>query len=86
MAFLKDCERLNELTHGVIERLELMGGEPLLHPNIIRNNEIARNNFEGEINVCTNGILLEKQSSTFFEACNRLNISIAITIYPIKLN
>lgn len=84
--FLKDCERLNELTHGLIERIELMGGEPLLHPNIIRIMEIARNNFEGEINVCTNGILLEKQSSTFFEACNRLNISIAITIYPIKLN
>lgn len=33
--FKKDCERLNYLTNGDIERMEIMGGEPLLHPSII---------------------------------------------------
>ncbi len=85
-SFQKDCERLHYLTGGNIERLELMGGEPLLHPDIIRIMEIARCNFDGEINICTNGILVEKQSEEFFESCQQLNIGVAITLYPIRLN
>ena len=61
-------------------------GEPLLHPSIIEIIKIARQNFKGEINICTNGILVDKQSPEFFKACRDNEVSIAITIYPIKLN
>lgn len=84
--FRKDVERLHQLTGGYIERMEIMGGEPLLHPDIIPIMEIARSNFEGEINICTNGILVDKQSPAFYQSCARLDISIAITLYPIKLD
>ena len=84
--FKKDCERLNYLTNGDIERMEIMGGEPLLHPSIIEIIKIARQNFKGEINICTNGILVDKQSPEFFKVCRDNEVSIAITIYPIKLN
>ena len=84
--FKKDCERLSYLTNGDIERMEIMGGEPLLHPELIEIIRIARQNFKGEINICTNGILVDKQSPEFFEACRDNDVSIAITIYPINLN
>jgi hypothetical protein len=32
--FERDCERLAELTGGKIELIDLLGGEPLLHPKI----------------------------------------------------
>lgn len=83
--FRRDCERLSYLTDGVIERMELMGGEPLLHPEIISLMQIARDNFMGEINICTNGILVDKMPITFYQACSKLDISVAITIYPISL-
>jgi MoaA/NifB/PqqE/SkfB family radical SAM enzyme len=66
--------------------MEIMGGEPLLHPSIIEIIKIARQNFKGEINICTNGILVDKQSTEFFKACRDNEVSIAITKYPINLN
>lgn len=84
--FKRDCERLSFLTGGIIERLELMGGEPLLHPRIIDFIKVARNCFQGEINICTNGILVDKQGEDFFDACNKNDVSLAITLYPISLN
>ena len=85
-SFKRDCEQLSKLTGGVIERMEIMGGEPLLHPQLIEFMAIARANFRGEINICTNGILVDKQPATFFEACSRYGVSIAITLYPISLD
>lgn len=85
--FQNDMERLSYLTNGCIERLEIMGGEPLLHPNMIDFLTISRKNFPfGEINICTNGILVTKQPAAFFEECANNNISIAITTYPINLD
>ena len=30
-----DCKRLSELSNGKVERIDIMGGEPLLHSDII---------------------------------------------------
>lgn len=84
--FETDCRRLNVLTGGQIERLELMGGEPLLHPHLLEIMRIARKYFRGQINICTNGILVAEMGDNFFKACNELDIAIAITLYPINLN
>ena len=84
--FRRDCERLSVLSGGVIERMEIMGGEPLLHPEIIEFVKIARQYFQGEINICTNGILVDKKQEDFFLACAKNDVSLAITVYPIKLN
>jgi hypothetical protein len=64
-----------------------MGGEPLLHPRLCEILDISRKYFkEGSIELVSNGILLLKQTPEFWENCNKNNIKIAVTQYPIKLN
>ena len=81
-----DCKRLSELSNGKVERIDIMGGEPLLHPDIIEILCICRDYFIGEINVCTNGLLLPSMSDKFYSTCASKDINIAVTIYPIKLD
>ena len=85
--FEQDCKRLYELTHGKIERMHLVGGEPLLHPELIKILTIAGKYFnDGVVEIITNGILLLKQPKEFWEACKENKITIMITNYPIKLD
>lgn len=85
-SFAKDCARLHQLTGGIIERMEFLGGEPLLHPDLLELIKIARVNFNGIITICTNGLLLEKMPLEFYKTCAENDIDIAITLYPIKLD
>jgi len=83
--FEMDCKRLYELTHGKIERIHLLGGEPLLHPELNRIMTIAGKYFnDGVIELITNGILLLKQQEKFWEICKKFGITIIITKYPIR--
>jgi len=85
--FERDCKRLSELTGGKIELIDLLGGEPLLHPEIIKIMEIAWKYFHsGDISIVTNGILLNKMSLDFWQGCHEYNINIIISGYPIKLD
>jgi MoaA/NifB/PqqE/SkfB family radical SAM enzyme len=85
--FKKDCERLSELTNGCIDNIMLMGGEPLLHPQISEVMNIVRRYFpSGIIKIVTNGILLPKQSGDFWQSCIKNDIGISVTKYPIKID
>jgi MoaA/NifB/PqqE/SkfB family radical SAM enzyme len=84
--FEKDFSRLSELAGRKNENIDIMGGGPLLHPEISKILEIARKYFDGPINIVTNGTLLKKMSTDFWEACKRNNINIKVTSYPIKLD
>ncbi|MCL2799004.1 MAG: radical SAM protein [Endomicrobia bacterium] len=85
--FTKDLKRLAELTGGKIKRLNLTGGEPLLHPDLLKMLSKARNIFPNiQIRIGTNGILLPNQTDEFWETLQREKISLIITRYPIKLN
>jgi MoaA/NifB/PqqE/SkfB family radical SAM enzyme len=82
-----DCKRIATLTAGIIERLDLLGGEPLLNPQIIDIVKISRLHFpECTIRIVTNGILLKKQTDEFWECCHANNIIIMVSIYPIKID
>ena len=63
-----------------------MGGEPLLHPEIMKFFDISRRYFDGQVNLVTNGILLTSQSDSFWESLRDINIRIMISRYPIKLD
>lgn len=66
--------------------IHIMGGEPLLNPEINEILKICRNNFPNtELQVVTNGILLDKMDVLFWKTCHDLNIKICLTLYPIKL-
>jgi MoaA/NifB/PqqE/SkfB family radical SAM enzyme len=82
----KDCARLGKLLNWEMENIHLMGGEPLLHPQINRIIEITRKYFvKGVIEIVTNGILLMKQDRAFWKTCNENNVIISVTQYPIGL-
>ena len=85
--FRNDFMRLGELFNHKCERIYLLGGEPLLHPEINTLMAIARENFsEGYICVFSNGILLPKMNDTFWETCRDNHISIIVTPYPINID
>ena len=88
-----DCQRISKLTNGRIADIRLLGGEPLLHPDIkyflilIRKYfpEINVSNQTGIIELVTNGILLPKQSDDFWTICKDNSIRIVISDYPVKI-
>jgi organic radical activating enzyme len=56
--------------------LKLTGGEPLLHPEIVRCAEIARaSGVASQVSVTTNGLLLARMPDAFFAAIDRLTLS-----------
>jgi hypothetical protein len=87
-SYRNDCARIAELTNGHIEMIRLMGGEPLLHPQLIEIMKISRQFFDNGtlIEIVTNGILLPKQPAEFWAQCKENAVRIFISKYPIKLN
>lgn len=70
--------------------IRLMGGEPLLNPNIISMMYIVRNYLKNiRIELVTNGILLlseKRLSNEFWAACRQNDVSVCITKYPVSLD
>lgn len=86
-SYERDCKRLSDLTGGKIELIDLLGGEPLLHPDISKILEISRMYFKaGDINIITNGILLNNMPQEFWYCCSTNKISIIISGYPVRLD
>ena len=80
-------EQLGRIFGHECEWIHLMGGEPLLHPDIIDVMKIARDNFTyGKIQIVTNGILLSQKEDMFWRACHDNNIQVCVTHYPIKID
>jgi hypothetical protein len=85
--FKRDCARISELTNGKIAEIQLLGGEPLLHPQIIDLIHITGKNFRvGKKKIVTNGMLLLKQPDVFWQSCKKNDIQVVITNYPIRLD
>jgi MoaA/NifB/PqqE/SkfB family radical SAM enzyme len=85
--FEKDCARLSELSGGKLEDICLLGGEPLLHPEITGIIKIARKHFpDTEISILTNGLLLPGMNAEFWDCCREQRVKITITKYPVKIN
>ena len=85
--FRRDIIRLGELFNHECIEIQLMGGEPLLHPQIISIMKTARALFtKGRIVIVSNGILLPQMPDEFWQACHDNNIGISVTHYPIKLD
>ncbi|MDR2426987.1 MAG: radical SAM protein [Endomicrobium sp.] len=85
--FEKDIKRISELTESKVNRIALMGGEPLLHPNVSDFFKMTRNYFpKTSIVLVTNGILLNHQPDKFWIECKENNIQIENTVYPIDIN
>lgn len=78
---IRDWERIKELFWGV-ERIKLMGGEPLLSPDIIRYVEEARRIFpDADIMITTNAILINERQTKLFDAMKKNNCFFDISLY-----
>lgn len=87
-SFQKDMKRMKELfTSNDIRRIRLLGGEPLLHPDAI---DFIRTTHEcfpnAYVEFVTNGLLLLKQSPSFWMACRSTKTKIIVTRYPIPVD
>jgi organic radical activating enzyme len=85
--FENDIMRLSALLNGNLGRIHLMGGEPLLHPEISEFIRASRKAFpQMAIKIVTNGVLLDKMPDSFWSVCKEQEAIIAVTRYPLKLD
>ena len=68
-------------------RLELMGGEPLLHPQVGEILALSRRYFPHmDIRLVTNGLLLDRMPEEFFRICAKQQIMVYLSMYPVRLD
>lgn len=81
----RDMARLGKLFDHECRWIHLMGGEPLLNPDITKIMEITRRHFTwGKLMIVTNGLLLKQMSEAFWQACRDYDIEIYATKYPVN--
>jgi hypothetical protein len=84
--FKRDFNRMKALFEHIYE-IRLMGGEPLLHPELLTFCNFIRNLYPNtNVSIYTNGILLLKMPDEFWRTCSENNILIKITYYPVDLS
>lgn len=90
--FENDMIQMGKIFDHEIAAISLLGGEPTLHPEIIKCIEITRREFpECELIILTNGIkLLELENipggGNLWETCKKYNVNITVTVYPVNID
>lgn len=84
--FFCQLQKANSIFSGHCRSLKVMGGEPLLHPEISELLALARQAMPYvKLTLQTNGILLTSLGDEFWRACHDHCISVRVTRYPVKL-
>jgi len=85
--FERDLRQMGKLYDHKAAAITLLGGEPLLHKDIIKCLQIVRREFpDAELIILTNGVLLLKLENNFWTVCKDLGVHITVTVYPFKLD
>jgi hypothetical protein len=86
--FERDIKRLSVLSNRQAEEINLLGGEPLLHPELLAIQNIARRYFDQPVRIrlITNGLLLARKKEDFWRNCRDNGISVEISGYPVAIN
>ena len=83
-SFSQDMQRLQDLFCNNVSYIMLLGGEPLLHPRVAEFLEIARKHFRNaKIILYTNGLKIPQMEADFWNGCQKNDIMITLTRYPI---
>lgn len=84
----KDLERMAEIMGSdYITKIGVMGGEPLLHPDLLDILKDVREHFPyAIIRLTTNGLLLGQQNELFWKTLRDNNVSIVNTKYPLQID
>jgi len=85
--FRSDLTQLHALIGDNIMRIHLLGGEPLLHPQVEQFAIISRSIFHYvRIDFTTNGLLVKDMPPSFWETMRNNDIALKYTRYPIDLD
>jgi organic radical activating enzyme len=85
--FEQDMTRMSELMGEKVNKIHLLGGEPLLHPQVDALMRITARLFpKANILLVTNGLLLQSRSDAFWNTCKECGITVCPTKYPINLD
>ena len=85
--FFSQLQKAYAIFRGHCKSLKIMGGEPLLHPDIAELCGMARRAMpDVALTVQTNGILLLSMPDAFWKACHDHRILVRVTRYPVKLD
>ena len=75
-----ECHRLARVG---VDEVNLMGGEPLLHPQVIEAIKLTRSILPDiKLIVSTNGLLLPRMGKDFWQCCRENHVVLRITPYP----
>ncbi|MFI3249380.1 MAG: radical SAM protein [Eubacteriales bacterium] len=86
-ALEKDIKRLRELAINRLLNVKIIGGEPLLHPELDKIMGMIRENLpKTQIQLVTNAVKLMKQPESFWLTCQKNDIVITPTKYPVSLD
>jgi len=86
-SFESDMKQLSSLVGDTIQKINLIGGEPLLHPEISQFATIAKKFFtNARITLITNGLLVEEMPQKFWETMKAHDVCIKYTRYPINFD
>ena len=86
-AIENDLRQMSRIMNAAVTRIGVMGGEPLLHPDLLEILITARKEFPHTlIELVTNGLLLLSQGDTFWDVCRDYGIMIVTTKYPIQVD
>lgn len=78
---VKDARRMSELFYD-IPWIRILGGEPLMPPNITEILRTYREYFpDSEVDLCTNGLLIPSMRETFWDCIKKERILIHISGY-----
>lgn len=83
---IKDAKRMSDLFND-IPWIRILGGEPLMHPDIIEILKEYRKIYsDSEIDLCTNGLLVTKMNEDFFNCLVDNNITVHVSGYKPTYN
>jgi len=83
-SYESDITRLGKIFDHQAAYIRLLGGEPLLHPQVLQFFSITRTHFSCcPLELYTNGLLLLTQSEDFWRACREFSVKINVTKYPV---
>lgn len=86
-SFEYDMRNLYRLVGDAIGQIHLLGGEPLLHPEVGEFAKLCRSIFtKARIDITTNGLHIFDMPDVFWNILKENNIAIKYTEYPIKFN
>lgn len=85
--YANDVERLASLFNRTMDEILLLGGEPLLHPQISEFFEVTRKSVPNTpVKLLTNGLLLCNMEESFWTSIIENNVQLWVTKYPVKFD